>query len=236
MSGLSVGSFFRHPFTKALNSLLQPPLSGRVGGDWSRMRRITFMWGYYERGAAPNAISIAVIPNDQMSAEVSWPYYCMTSGAIQHGEPQTVLFFCPFFIWADTPKSDRSTSPSMLSKILPAFISLWILPFECKYRSPCIVSRRIVAITASSATPLAPVYALSMYIISVQAPASTICMTIQRKLALMKATCSETMFRWRDVFMMALSLRNSPIDESSNWAQSTILIATTYPACCPSRH
>ena len=61
---------------------------------------------------------------------------------------------------------------------------------------------------------------------SVQAPASTICITIQRKFALMKATCSLTMLRWREVLIIALSLLSSERDASSNYAQSTILIAT----------
>lgn len=71
MSGLSFGFFLRHAFTNDLNSLLQLLLSGSEGGDWSRIRRITFICGYYDRGASPRASSMAVIPKDQMSAEVS---------------------------------------------------------------------------------------------------------------------------------------------------------------------
>lgn len=47
-------------------------------------------------GAVPSAISIAVIPSDQISALISYPSYCsMTSGAIQQGDPTNVNLLFP---------------------------------------------------------------------------------------------------------------------------------------------
>lgn len=92
-------------------------------------------------GGSPCASSIAVIPNDQISALTSYPADCLiTSGAIQYyirkatrevtGVPTNVFFLvmldvsCP-----DTPKSASLTSPASVKSKLAAF-----------YQSRCICS------------------------------------------------------------------------------------------------
>jgi hypothetical protein len=73
-----------------------------------------------------------VIPNDQMSAEESYPVTCsITSGAIQHGVPTNVL--CGFAPEpqdaAETPKSPIFTAPLLSIKMFPALMSRWMFPF-----------------------------------------------------------------------------------------------------------
>lgn len=66
------------------------------GGEGSRgasalgMRNSTFMGWFSANGGSPFAISMAVMPSDQMSALASYPVCLMTSGAIQNGVPTKV--------------------------------------------------------------------------------------------------------------------------------------------------
>src|ERR1700737_3326237 len=92
-------------------------------------------------GGSPCASSIAVIPNDQISALTSYPADCrITSGAIQYccqrdsdwhtGVPTKVFFLvmldvsCP-----DTPKSASLTSPASGRSKLAAIISKLVICF-----------------------------------------------------------------------------------------------------------
>mmetsp|Transcript_30947 Transcript_30947/g.68539 ORF Transcript_30947/g.68539 Transcript_30947/m.68539 type:complete len:258 (+) Transcript_30947:2600-3373(+) len=135
------GSFCRHLVTTSLMYLLKCflPLSSSVGGGFCRVISSTFMGGNLANGACPCAISSSVIPNDQMSAALSYPSVCsITSGAIQHGVPTKVILVA--LSWpqdplrskeAATPKSPSLTDPSLSTKMLPALISLWMPPCLC---------------------------------------------------------------------------------------------------------
>uniref|UniRef100_A0A182NWP6 Uncharacterized protein n=1 Tax=Anopheles dirus TaxID=7168 RepID=A0A182NWP6_9DIPT len=131
------GSFCRHSpislrnvFPYALYwSFSSAPVS-IVGGSFCSVNISTFIGGYLWYGAVPVAISMAVIPNDQMSALKSYPWSCsITSGAIQHGVPTNVWrTFCrerspPVASHALTPKSAIWTVPSSPSSMLPALMS-----------------------------------------------------------------------------------------------------------------
>jgi hypothetical protein len=85
------------------------------------------------RGTLPYANSIAVIPNDHISAFVSYPSICLiTSGAIHYGEPIKVFNFWSFFIVEAKAKSEILTNPLLCKSILSALISLWINWWLCK--------------------------------------------------------------------------------------------------------
>uniref|UniRef100_A0A182J0G7 Uncharacterized protein n=1 Tax=Anopheles atroparvus TaxID=41427 RepID=A0A182J0G7_ANOAO len=161
------GSFCRHSpislrnvFPYALYwSFSSAPVS-IVGGSFWSVSISTFIGGYLWYGAVPVAISIAVIPNDQMSALKSYPWSCsITSGAIQHGVPTNVWrTFCrdrspPVASHALTPKSAICTVPSSPSRMLPALMSRWIWPLLWKYSSPFSTSFSTVAMVDSSNTP-----------------------------------------------------------------------------------
>lgn len=66
-------------------------LNGRT--QRRRTRSLTLMGCMSAYGGFPSAISMAVIPRDQMSAKQLYPISCMTSGAIQNGVPMTVFRF-----------------------------------------------------------------------------------------------------------------------------------------------
>lgn len=62
----NVGSLFRHASMNSLKGLLNSP--NKVGGLFFGMRNRTLIGCISELGGSPLASSIAVIPNDQMSA------------------------------------------------------------------------------------------------------------------------------------------------------------------------
>lgn len=75
---------------------------------------------------------MAVIPNDQISADESWPECWITSGAIHNGDPTNVNRFANVSLKrAESPKSANLISPWPETKIFALLISLWIFPFEC---------------------------------------------------------------------------------------------------------
>lgn len=65
-------------------------------------------------GGLPSAISIAVIPRDQMSATQLYPISWITSGAIQNGVPITVFRFA-MVSWEEQDK-DADNSSCISSK------------------------------------------------------------------------------------------------------------------------
>lgn len=62
------GSFCKQLLTKFLNSIDQSSCLERIGGAEFKITSKTLIAGNSELGASPYANSIAVIPNDQMSA------------------------------------------------------------------------------------------------------------------------------------------------------------------------
>ena len=87
-------------------------------------------------------ISIAVMPNDQMSDLESYVFFgswshAITSGAIQYGVPMKVLRL-PMVLssWALTPKSTSFTSAFEVRSTFCPFISRWITLALCKWAKP----------------------------------------------------------------------------------------------------
>ena len=105
-------------------------------------------------GGSPSIISMAMIPNDQMSTLRPYSLRVTTSGAIQYGVPTIVVrLLWLSLIWAQKPKSAISGQqvrtngrvrwyalslilPSSDSKILSDLISRWMTPFECRCWRP----------------------------------------------------------------------------------------------------
>ena len=78
-----------------------------------------------EYGGSPSAISIAVIPKDQISVFLLYSDFNKTSGLIQCGVPAVVHFLLYVSIsYAETPKSANFALPCLSSNIFPALISL----------------------------------------------------------------------------------------------------------------
>lgn len=95
--GRAVGSLQRHIATTSANAreyLYLPPVRSSVGGSLFKILASTRAGGSRECGARPCASSSAVIPRLQMSADESYCFWLITSGAIQHGVP-TKLFRLP---------------------------------------------------------------------------------------------------------------------------------------------
>jgi hypothetical protein len=87
------------------------------------MINIAFKGGILEYGGSPSAISIQVIPNDQISVFLVYLDFEIISGLIQKGVPITVLANVLFYISAATPKSANLAIPCSFNKIFPALIS-----------------------------------------------------------------------------------------------------------------
>ena len=76
------------------------------GGSDRGIINKTFIGWILDKGGNISAISIAVIPNDQMSALLSYFSARITSGAIQYGVPVNVFLLLNVESnWALTPKS-----------------------------------------------------------------------------------------------------------------------------------
>lgn len=71
-------------------------------------------------GGSFSAISMSVMPIDQMSTLESWPRLSSVSGAIQKEEPITVVRM-PESTAAAVPKSAIFTSPLLVSSRLPDY-------------------------------------------------------------------------------------------------------------------
>lgn len=78
----SLGFLIRHNSTNSLNALEKSP--SRDGGLALGIKNSTRIGWYSASGGSPLAISMAVIPNDQISALESYPACLITSGAIQN--------------------------------------------------------------------------------------------------------------------------------------------------------
>tara|TARA_B100000524_G_scaffold234878_2_gene125017 strand:+ start:2562 stop:2864 length:303 start_codon:yes stop_codon:yes gene_type:complete len=100
------------------------------------MRKSARIVGFtFECGGEPSAISMRVMPNDQMSVGVPYAPDSMSSGDIHRGVPMTVERFVWDAIDAETPKSQSLTAPPLaeVRRILPALMSRWrILASVCK--------------------------------------------------------------------------------------------------------
>lgn len=83
----------------------------------------------------PSAISIHVIPSDQISVFWSYLDLLMTSGLIQKGVPITESAN-EYNSSVDTPKSASFIFPFKSINILPALTSLWIFLLLCRYSNP----------------------------------------------------------------------------------------------------
>ena len=95
--GRALGSLHRHSAMTSVNAReyrCTPPVRSSVGGSLFRIFASARAGGSRECGARPCANSSAVIPRLQMSAEESYCFWLITSGAIQHGVP-TKLFRLP---------------------------------------------------------------------------------------------------------------------------------------------
>lgn len=92
--GLLLGSLFKQLAIiswKAREYLCTPETRSSVGGASWTMCNST-LWGFSrERGGRPWVSSSAVIPKDQMSADASYCFPFITSGAIQQGVPTNDL-------------------------------------------------------------------------------------------------------------------------------------------------
>lgn len=70
---------------------------------------LTLMGWISAYGGFPSAISIAVIPRDQMSATQLYPISWITSGAIQNGVPMTVFRFA-MVSWGEKDKDPDNSN------------------------------------------------------------------------------------------------------------------------------
>ncbi len=122
--GRRSGFFTKHAATKSFRSRLYWLPCNRGAGAFG-MRNRTFIGCVLAFGGSAFAISIVVIPRDQMSALKSYPDCSITSGAIQNGVP-TNVFRCDFMLvsCAATPKSANLTLPDSARRTLAALTSL----------------------------------------------------------------------------------------------------------------
>lgn len=101
----------------------------------SRILRIACKGGSLKNGGSPSTISIIIIPNDHISTSGPYGRWDITSGDIQYGVPtKDFRFGSSSETWAQNPKSDSFTFPSIANKIESDLISRWITP--CKWNVP----------------------------------------------------------------------------------------------------
>ena len=118
------GFILRHSLTKELKLLLHLLGYLKLCTGLSFNCHIAISGLRCELGTTPSASSIAVTPSDQMSVLYVYSLCFMTSGLIQYGEPTCERW--PALVWTDsaeTPKSASLAIPSLLSRILAAFMS-----------------------------------------------------------------------------------------------------------------
>lgn len=137
--GRSVGFLVRHFDTKSWKSEDQRGLIG--GGDFFTMLKITFCCVSLIQGGSPSAISIANMPNDQMSTFVV--YFLsplMSSGAIQQTVPTLLALALASVVSQQAqPKSANFTSPLRFIRMLSLLMSLCMMLRSCRQAKPSSV-------------------------------------------------------------------------------------------------
>lgn len=141
MTNIWINKYLKHLSKKSLQSALIP--FGYGGGDLELticIRNANWLrYPHSAHGGLPDAISITVQPTDQISANLPWPLYWITSGAIQFGVPINERK-SSFYINSDSrllePKSANLQIPLLSTRTLAPFMSLWMIPWECRYSRP----------------------------------------------------------------------------------------------------
>jgi len=122
------GSLMRQRSTNELTSADQSDARVSFGDGLDEMRKRARIVGLTcEWGGTSSAISITVMPSDQMSVDLPYDPDSMSSGDIHSGVPMTVERFVWLEMEADTPRSHSlmPPPPARVISTLPALMSRW---------------------------------------------------------------------------------------------------------------
>lgn len=132
MLTLYCGSTTRHFQTNRQKFSDQMDSFDRVVYGLSHILLIKAYYLYSVKGGSFSAISIAVIPMDQISVLVVYLLFIISSGLIQNGVPITLSLLAKVYSsYVDIPKSPSLILPESVSNMLPALMSQCIIHFEC---------------------------------------------------------------------------------------------------------